>query len=322
MVVSFTLFLVVNRAEIPRSWHAIRDARRWWMAGALAATVAVSLCLASVHAAGQAVVGVSRPFIHTWRLSAAGNFLNLVTKSGGMAGLSGFVADARRRDTPSQATTAGYVLSMLSVQLGLTGLIAVAISVAAHEGTLTRADIVGAGLFGIITSIFVLAVLAAGRSRASARRLYELPGRLRQRLLRRSSAPTDVASRDHRRADELYEAVLFARRSPRRLAPLFVWSVGFHLTQVALLWFVLRSLQLPSGLGLAIVTYALATMFATIGFLPGGLGFTEVSMAATLAGYGVSSPAAVAAVAMFRLCNLWLPVAGGAVALRRSPARA
>ena len=50
--------------------------------------------LAGPQAHSQGLLGVHRPFRATLELTASGHFLNLVTKSGGMAGVIGFSADS------------------------------------------------------------------------------------------------------------------------------------------------------------------------------------------------------------------------------------
>jgi uncharacterized membrane protein YbhN (UPF0104 family) len=67
----------------------------------------------------------------------------------------------------------------------------------------------------------------------------------------------------------------------------------------------------------ALVGYSVAGLFAIIGFLPSGFGFVEVSLGAVLVGYGAAAGTAAAAVLLFRVFELWLPVVIGAALARR-----
>jgi len=64
----------------------------------------------------------------------------------------------------------------------------------------------------------------------------------------------------------------------------------------------------------ATFTYATATLAGALSMLPGGLGVTEGSMAALLAGLGVPREAAAGATLVIRACTLWWGVLVGAVA--------
>ncbi len=64
----------------------------------------------------------------------------------------------------------------------------------------------------------------------------------------------------------------------------------------------------------ATFTYATATLAGALSMLPGGLGVTEASMAALLAGLGVPRDAAAGATLVIRACTLWWGVLIGAVA--------
>jgi len=65
------------------------------------------------------------------------------------------------------------------------------------------------------------------------------------------------------------------------------------------------------------VAYSVSGLFGIVGFVPGGIGFVEVSLSAVLIGFGTSGATAAAIVVLYRLFEWWLPVAlGGALAHR------
>lgn len=59
------------------------------------------------------------------------------------------------------------------------------------------------------------------------------------------------------------------------------------------------------------VAFSLSTLFGIIGFLPSGIGFVEVSALAILVDAGVPAASAGAAIALFRVGQLWLPILAG-----------
>lgn len=78
---------------------------------------------------------------------------------------------------------------------------------------------------------------------------------------------------------------------------------------VVMLWAALAAVGGGDRPVLALVAYAITTLFGIVGVSPGGLGFVEVGAVAVLVSVGI----AAAAVVVFRVLQFWLPVAVGVV---------
>jgi uncharacterized protein (TIRG00374 family) len=63
-----------------------------------------------------------------------------------------------------------------------------------------------------------------------------------------------------------------------------------------------------------LLIYMLTIMAALVGPLPGGIGVADASLGALLIANGVPAAAAAGAVIAFRLLDLWMPLAVGAIA--------
>jgi uncharacterized protein (TIRG00374 family) len=122
---------------------------------------------------------------------------------------------------------------------------------------------------------------------------------------------------DHRAADELYEAVALLRHRPRSLWAPGLAALGVDLLGVAQLWAVLRAVGAHPGVELPLVAYAVSTLFGIVGIVPAGLGAVEVSLGAVLVSYGVAMGPAAAAVVLYRVVELWIPLAVGGFAASR-----
>jgi len=66
----------------------------------------------------------------------------------------------------------------------------------------------------------------------------------------------------------------------------------------------------------AMIAYCVSVMFGMIGFLPAGLGFVEISLAATLVSFGSTVASATAAAVVFRVFELWIPLLAGGLVVR------
>lgn len=67
----------------------------------------------------------------------------------------------------------------------------------------------------------------------------------------------------------------------------------------------------------AIVIYATALAASLVSIIPAGVGVVEASTGAMLIGTGIPLPVAALSVALFRIFDLWLPVATGALIGRK-----
>jgi uncharacterized membrane protein YbhN (UPF0104 family) len=63
-----------------------------------------------------------------------------------------------------------------------------------------------------------------------------------------------------------------------------------------------------------LLAFVAASLLSMIPITPGGLGFVEAGLTATLATAGISAEKALAATLLFRLVSFWLPLPIGAVA--------
>lgn len=319
------VFVVSNRAQLPAAAHALRQARPGFVALALVVCLLALVNQAALHQGAQRAMGVDAPFGPSLRAATAAQFLNLVAKSGGMAGMGAFVRSRAGRSGASRVVVA-YVLATLLGQLSFAVVLAASLVAIWVDGRLTTADVAASLIFAAIMVAVLGAVAAGARSRESLRWAYGLPRRLllRARSLGRREQPPAAAT-DHSQADDLYDAVRVLARRPRAAARAGLHALGVEALGALLLWTVLMAVGEHPGVKLPVVAYAISVLFAIVGFLPGGLGFVEAGLGAVLISYGVAAPVAAVAVILYRVFELWVPVVIGAWAaqsLARVPARA
>ncbi len=315
VVAALVFFVLVNRSELPVAWQALRTASIGWLAAAMMMSLLWLVNFAALQDRTQRLLGVHRRFRRTLRLTVGGHFLNMITKSGGMAGVAPFNADARANGQSAHRSTAGYLVTELVNHLGFTLTLLVAVPVIVSDGRLSVADVIAIAVFVALTAGFLVGVVAAARSKESIRALHAFPNRVANWARGRMRRPLHPDSTDHHAADDLHEAVVVARRHRRAMLPVAVHAVALQIIGFGVLWTVLHSMGIANETALALVTYAIGTLFSIVGVLPGGLGFTELSMTATLVSYGVSTGQAAAVVGVYRLFQLWIPLAIGALAM-------
>lgn len=307
-------FVAANRSQAPAAVQALGAARPGFVALALGVCLAGIANQAAMHHGAQRAMGLAPPFGSSLRAGAAAQFLNLVAKSGGMAGIGAFLRARAEWDPPGPVVVA-YVLATLLGQLSFAAVLGLSLVLIWADGRLTAADVAASVVFAAIMAAALGALAAGVRSREALRRMHALPARVARRaraLVGLPGARAAPAEEDHSSADDLYEAVQVLARRPQAAGRATVHAFGVEALGALLLWSVLRAVGEHPGLRLAMVAYAISVLFAIVGFLPGGLGFVEAGLGSVLVSYGVAGPAAVAAVVLYRLFELWVPVAVGA----------
>jgi uncharacterized protein (TIRG00374 family) len=310
-----------NRAELPATGRALAAAWGCWL---LVGTLVLVLWWAAwllLYLACRRLTGVGG-YAEATRLApiAVGAVaLNLMVKSGGLAGLALFAADGRRRRMPAGRVAGAYVLSAVIADVAFLVTLVAAVVVVWVDSRLTRGELVASGVFLVFLAIRVAVLLAAFRDRELLRRLWTLPARAWDRLRRRPVGEYDTAI-----VDEFFDAVTLVRGRPGPALAAVSYGVCIDVLGAAMLWAALAAVGGGNRPVLALVAYTMSVLFGIVGVLPGGLGFAEVGAAVVLTSFGVPVGPAVAAVVLFRVWDYWVPIAaGGSIAwwvLRRVPA--
>jgi hypothetical protein len=76
----------------------------------------------------------------------------------------------------------------------------------------------------------------------------------------------------------------------------------------------LRAIGAEPRISLVLLAYGAASVLGMIPLTPGGLGFVEAGLAATLTVSGIAAGDALLATLAYRLFSFWLPIPAGAVA--------
>jgi uncharacterized protein (TIRG00374 family) len=218
-----------------------------------------------------------------------------------------------------------HAATALTVQSVLSTAAIVALPVLAlpfvMAGTQIPAGLLQAVWIGI--PVFVLMV-ALGVAILIADRPLQLLARavvlVRTKLRRTGEADSDLAMRFLSSRDLIRHAI-----GPRWVVTLAA-SLGRWLFEYGVLILALYGLSARPNPALVLLAFVTASVLGLIPFTPGGLGFVEAGLAATLAVAGISTGDALVATLVYRLLTFWLPIPIGAFAgvvfHRRHPHRA
>jgi glycosyltransferase 2 family protein len=291
----FALVLVVLQfgtiAEFTRL--ALAACPGWFLlAGAAQAVTYVSASLVWRQALRRA--GHPRSLGTLVPLGIAKLFTDQVVPTGGVSGAILVVRGLTRRGVPTNVAMAVLLVGLVAYFAAYLAAVLTSLAILCLHG---RAN---AGLF-VVVAIFV-AIVVAIRSgvlwmkqwanRLPATWLRRLPGTA---LLLRAiaNAPTDLL------------------RDPVLLGETVILELAVFVFDALTLWLVFRALGDNPAMWVTFASFIMASMAATIGPIPLGLGTFEAACVGMLSLLGVAIEAALAATLLLRGLTFWLPMVPG-----------
>jgi uncharacterized protein (TIRG00374 family) len=308
-VTGVSLYLVAPSVlEVLRSWRRVRDLAPAWllaMAGLQAATLVCLWVLQrlALHVRGWYAVASSQ---------LAGNALSKVAPGGGAIGAAlqyRMLVQAGLSRGPVVAGLTAASLLVFAVVLALPVLAVPALARGSVDRSLVEAVAIGLAIFVVLFGVGVL-LLAFDRPLRWVGRTIQ---RLRNRLRRGAEPLTGLPKRLVRERDRIL-GTLGASWKRALAATIGRWAFDY-LTLLAALAAV-GSHPRPA---LVLLAFCAAQILAQIPVTPGGLGFVEAGLTATLSLAGVAAGDAVLATFAYRLFSYWLmlPLGLVGVALHR-----
>ena len=312
-ITGISLYLVApSLLDVLSSWKNLEDIRWWWFPAMALLQTASLACLWLVQRA--ALREAEMPNVIQSQL--AGNALAKIAPGGGALGGALQYRMLVEAGLPKGPTAAGITASNLLifvVVLALPVLVLPALLGGAVNRDLLAATIIGAIAFAVLAGLGVV-LLAYDKPLAYLGRAVQ---GVRNRLRRNSEPLRTVPQRLVRERDRLL-ATLGPSWRMAMLATVGRWAFDYATLLAALA--AVGSTPRPA---LVLLAFCAAQLLAQIPVTPGGLGFVEAGLTATLALAGVSPGDAVLATFAYRLFSYWLPLPLGllgAALHRRMPA--
>jgi putative heme transporter len=292
-------YFIPQIADYRDVWGVVKGLSWEWLAALAAATV---LNLVTFAPPWQvALPGLS--FLSAFVLTQVSTALSLVVPGGAAVGIAGAYGILRRWGFRGRDIGRGVTLVSIWSQFANLSYPVVAVFLLAVEGSssavLATAAFVGAAVLGI--AVAALGAVLASRRAASA--IGDLAAQL-----------TDWALGKFRRGPVAWGGESFERFRleaadllRRRWHVLTLATYAGTLTVFLVLLVSLRAFDVPASevtVIEAFAAWALARLLGTIPITPGGIGVVELSLTATLVGFGGSNAGVVAAVLVYRFLTM------------------
>ena len=305
-VAGLSLFLLApTLSEVFAQWPRLREIEPGWFVVMAAFEAASVFC----GCAMQRLAFRTERWFPVVTGYLAGGACERVVPGGGAAGASVEYGMLVRADIPRGRVASGLAASSLLTFAALLVLPVIALpfvllgSTAVSE-KLVEALWLGVGLFVALSAVSAALLGSERLLRAVARALQ----RVRNWILRRRPASSELPDRVVRERDAILEVL------GNRWWQAVLFTVGLWLLDLFTLMAALAAVGSRPSLIPVIVAYCVAQILAQIPLTPGGLGFVEAGLTATLVLAGVSAAEAALATLAYRVFSYWLPLPVGLVA--------
>jgi len=298
------ILAVLHFGSPERIVELVRSARPVWLVLAVFVQSATYVSAALVWRQALLRSGHPRSLRTLVPLGIAKLFTDQVLPSGGISGTMLAVSGLIRRRVPPKVAMAAMLTGLVSYD------IAYLMVVLTSAGILWLHDrgnlplFIGVAIFAVITVAIPTAVLGLKRwgGRQSITWLSKLVG-MTALLRALAEAPTDLL------------------HSPGLLIQTTGLQLGIFLLDALTLWIAFNCIGEVPEIWVVFVSFAIASMIATIGPIPVGLGTFEAGSVGMLHFLGVSIEAALAGTLLLRALTFWLPMLPGIWLARREIGR-
>ncbi|WP_321924590.1 lysylphosphatidylglycerol synthase transmembrane domain-containing protein [Paraburkholderia guartelaensis] len=285
---------VVRAGSLERSLALARAARPGWLLIAVAAQISTYLSAALVWRQPLHDSGYELPMRVLVRLGIIKVFTDQALPSAGLGGSLMAIRGLLRRGVPRSIALTALLSSLLSRDIAF--LIVVFMSAA----ILWLHHAAGTTLFAGV-AVFLLVLLLVPAILMALRRWNQDPRvAMAAKWLHLS-----------RLIESFRDVPLDVLLNRRLLARTVVLQLAIFLLDACTLWLALGAVGAPARFWVAFASFAVASMAATIGPVPVGLGTFEAASVGMLKVLGVPIEAALAATLLLRGFTFWLPMLPG-----------
>ncbi len=250
-------------------------------------------------------------------LSTAAEFVNIVAPSGGMGGLTVFVAEARQRGYSSARASVGGVLFILFDYAGFICILIFGLAVLARRNNLNLTEIVASVILFLIAAGMAALMYLGMRSADELGRVLGWIACQVNRILY-PFIHRDYLSEARARgfAHDASSGLHMLQRHPRRLILPVVLSIASKTLLILVLLILFLAFHVPFSVGTLIAGFTIAYLFLIVSPTPYGVGIVEGILTLALASLMVPLSAAAVLSLAYRGVTFWLPLFIGMLTFR------
>ena len=311
------IFIFINLAEVEAVVETLQrgDWRFILLAFCLQAAwmVSVAACCRVVYRA----IGLNESLERLVLLVAAANFFNVIAPSGGVGGISVFVAQARKRGYSSARVTVAGAVVVLFDYLAFLCILLLGLIVLLRRHNLNAAEVTASAAFLVAAVVLAVLIYKGMHSADSlAKALAWMARQVNRFLLMFIHREYLSEKRAHSFAYEAAEGLQRLRREPKSLMVPFGLSLTSKTLLILILLSVFVAFKVPFSIGTLIGGFSIGYLFMIVSPTPAGIGFVEGFLTIGLTSLNVPLGEATVITLAYRGVTFWVPLIFGMWAFR------
>lgn len=304
-----TVVLVASQfTEIEHFAAIARAAQPAWLLAAFVLQALTYACAAGVWYSTLRRARLRKSFWSIIPLGLAKLFTDQALPTGGIGGTLLVVSGLERRGVPNGIGMAALLIGLVSYYLAYLIAVLTALAILYSSHSLDR-PMVAAAIVFVLVAVGIPAIVFAIRH-WSRSKVADGPLADANRWLKRIPGFSALMS-------AMSEAPGKLLRDPLSFAVALVLQLLVFALDAATLWVMLRALGADAAPTIAAAAFVMASLAATVGPMPLGLGTFEAVCVTVLHVQGLSVEVALTATLLLRGFTFWLPMIPGLVLARR-----
>ncbi len=308
LVLATVVLVAAKIGELEHFAEIARDAEPAWLLAAFVLQAMTYVCAAGVWQGALWRAGEHRSFRSIVPLGLAKLFADQALPTGGIGGTVLVVAGLGRRGVARPVGMAALLIGLLSFYAAYLTAVIVALAILYRSHALDPAMVAAAALFVLVAAGIPTFVLLARRW--LRRGNHDGPMATLNRWLGRVPGYTTLTT-------AMAQAPGRLLRDPLAFAIGYALQLAVFALDAGTLWIMLHAVNANAAPDVAIAAFVMASLAATVGPMPLGLGTFEAVCVAVLNLQGVSIEAALTATLLLRGFTFWLPMIPGLLLARR-----
>lgn len=248
---------------------------------------------------------------------AAVNFVNIVTPTAGIGGLTVLISESQKPGNSSGKITIAGVLYILFDYASFFLILILGFIVLFRRNNITVVDITAAGLFIILaTCVASMLYLGTRSPKRLGNTLAWMAKFINKILLPIRHKPYLHEERAYEFVREAAEGLAQMRKEPGHFIVPGILVLTNKLLLILVLFMVFLAFDVPYSIGTIIAAFSIANLFIIVSPSPSGVGFVESAMTLTLNSFYLPLSDAVVVALAYRGLTFWLPLLLGFISFR------
>lgn len=318
VIVALLAFVVAQFTTAQRLFALLADASWGWLLLAAIVQLVFFVLYAWMYHYGFEAVDTVTPTAGLVPVIFAAMFAKAIVPVEGAGFAAVLMADAASRGH-SAARAVAVTLLVSAVDLGTAlPFVAAGLAFLRVRDVAALYDYLAAVLFAVFIGVYLAVLWLAGVHRSRVRWLLGGVQGGVDRLGRLVGRPHVLAEGwAGESALEFAAAWTAIVKRPRSVVRAGAIGILLHFVSIVALLMVFEAFHQPAGFGILVTVYALGSAFYVVSITPQGVGQVEGGMALVIGSLGVPSQVAIAVTLLYRVLNVWLPVAIGFIPAQR-----